>query len=79
MRSKSPHAIEWGRRIRHRRLELGQEQIWLATQVGVHQATVSNWETGQSAPSDVYRARIAQALQISAADLFSYPTNGEAA
>lgn len=63
--------------MRARRIELGLEQIPVATQVGVHQATWSNWETGLKLPSDRYRPRIAATLQIDVAELFAYPANGD--
>jgi len=56
--------------IKHRRIELGLSQLETAKIVGVSEATISRWESGEI--SNMRRDRInnlAKALQISPAEL----------
>lgn len=78
MRHRSAHATTWGQRIAAARRAKNPPltQVELAAAVGVNQATVSCWELGQYAPSDIYRVPIARALGVPPEDLFSYDTDG---
>lgn len=66
-------ARTWGKRIRERRALLNMSQVALATEVGVHQTTVSKWEKGEVAPSHYHIPRVAAALHADPAVLFEYP------
>lgn len=81
MQRRSPYAKQWGARIQRTRSQLGYSQEWLAEQVGVKQAQVSRWESGDKVPTDINRIVIAHALGVDPNWLFRYdddpPTNGD--
>lgn len=58
-----------GKRIADRRRELGLTQEDLASQVFVTTQAVSQWENGKTEPEPANYSRIADALQLSAAEL----------
>ncbi|MQB01954.1 MAG: helix-turn-helix domain-containing protein [Actinobacteria bacterium] len=62
----------WGRRIRDRREELGVGQADLAALIGVNQSTLSRWESGDRAPGHRQIPRIAKALGVDPAAIFTY-------
>lgn len=67
--------VEWGDRLRKRRLRQGLRQVELAKAVSVDQAKVSRWEQGHSRPSDEQRIALARALSTTVGRLFPYPTD----
>jgi transcriptional regulator with XRE-family HTH domain len=50
--------------IRGLRKDRGISQAALGAQLGVTQATISNWESGKSAPSDVQQAALSRELGV---------------
>ncbi len=61
---------EWGRSIQARREHLGLTQADLARRLDVRASSVCRWESGDSAPSDANKMRIAQVLDEDARVLF---------
>lgn len=71
--------VEWGRRLRVKRVSAGLHQSTLGAKAGCSGAQVSNIELGRSSASDALRMRLAAALDTTVEDLFPYPaTVGEA-
>lgn len=64
----------WGQAIRARREAAGLSQKQLGDRVGVVQHAVSEWEAGKYAPQDHLRVRLADALGVTVAEIFTYPT-----
>lgn len=64
---------KWGLAIQRQRKFAGMSQETLAAAVGVTQAAVSRWESGEAAPSVENQLAIARALRIDARVLFAYP------
>lgn len=62
----------WGRRLQQRR-QGRYTQRQLATVVGVTQATISKYETGDLCPPDKLKVRLAGALHASIDELFPWP------
>lgn len=66
----------WGRRIKHKRLELGMSQRALAARAEIDQGyfcRIENGETGGRGVGDEVRMRLARALGVRVEDIFSYP------
>lgn len=61
---------QWGENIERGRKALGLTQVQLAEAVGVTQQTVSSWETGDSAPRDRLKVRLADVLRQEVRSLF---------
>lgn len=61
---------EWGRRLREARRAAGYTQVTLAAALDLSQQRVSNFESGQAAPRDVLKLRIARLLERPVRDLF---------
>jgi len=64
-KSQEPH-----QRIRVLRVLQNLTQAELAEKIGVDQQSVSDWETGKHDPSDYYRKRIAEALDVEPKDIW---------
>lgn len=52
--------LTWGRRLRDARLAAGLSQEEVATRLGVHKVTVSNWEREVNRPRDAQFRRLAE-------------------
>lgn len=61
---------EIGRRISTLRIMLGMKQSTLATQCGVSQPAVSQWEAGRTLPAAALQPIVADALRTTRARLF---------
>lgn len=72
MSTESELRRQWGEAIRARRLALALTQDVLAKRVGVEQPTVSDWETGSSAPTLANQIAIARVLACDPRDLFAF-------
>lgn len=68
-RVRHPFAVEFGQRVRARRLELGLSQERLAEEVGMHWTYVGSVERGERNISLLNICRLAHGLGIDAADL----------
>ena len=68
-------AAAWGEEIRARRQALDLDQVQLAANLGVSQATVSRWETGQMAPGTQMQARLVSELGVDAVSLHRIVTS----
>jgi DNA-binding XRE family transcriptional regulator len=68
---------EWGRRVREARREAGYTQVTFAVDLGISQQRVSQLETGQLAPRDELKIRIARVLKRRVSDLFPLPDDGD--
>jgi transcriptional regulator with XRE-family HTH domain len=64
-----PGAVEFGKRVRARRTELGLSQMALADVTGMHFTYVSSVERGERNISLENILRLASALRIDAAEL----------
>ena len=53
-----------GNRIKLARKHRKRSQAWLAEQVGVHQTSVTQWETGRTDPTTENLSRIANELNV---------------
>ena len=53
-----------GNRIKLARKERKRSQAWLAEEIGVHQTSVTQWETGRTDPTTENLSRIANALDV---------------
>ncbi len=65
----TPHEAQrraLGDRIRHLRREAGLTQVALATELGLRQSSVSEWETGRTAPEPGSLTRLAEVLGLDA-------------
>jgi len=62
---------EWGRRVRRLRREKDLTVTEVARRVGIHRNHIHRIEAG-AACSDEVKVRIAEALEVSPGDLFSY-------
>lgn len=60
----------WAENIKRGRLALGLTQLQLADLIGVRQATVARWESGDRVPRDTDKLKIATALQQDVRQLF---------
>ena len=56
--------MDWGKRIREFRFLEGLKQDALASQLGVSQAAVSQWERGVVDPPEQFRARLLKRVQL---------------
>ncbi|WP_274570652.1 helix-turn-helix domain-containing protein [Neisseria leonii] len=54
-----------GNRIKLARKTAKRSQQWLADEIGVHQTSVTQWETGKTDPTTENLSRIAQVLDVS--------------
>jgi transcriptional regulator with XRE-family HTH domain len=63
----------WGKRIAEARRRMGLTQAGLADLLNVAQSTVSKWENGTLAPDDASKFRLAETLDQSLEQLFSWP------
>lgn len=61
----------WGERVARGREPFGYSQAGLAEAVGVTQQTISSIERGETAPGEYLKVRIANALGMKPAQLFS--------
>lgn len=68
---------EWGRRVREARKEAGYTQVTFALDLDISQQRVSQLETGQAAPRDALKLRIARLLKRRVADLFPLPDDDD--
>lgn len=87
---REPHALAWGRLIRRKRLsgsftpdapklpEGGSRQVDFAAYLGVPQATLSSWETGNSCPSMHHQTRLVKLLAIPPDELWRLHHEGAA-
>ena len=64
-KSQEPH-----QRIRVLRVLRNLTQAELAEKIGVDQQSVSDWEKGKHNPSDYYRKRIAESLDVDQKDIW---------
>ena len=70
---------EWGRRVRQARKLAGYTQVTFAFDLGISQQRVSQLETGQLAPRDELKIRIARVLKRRVSELFPLPDDGDEA
>jgi transcriptional regulator with XRE-family HTH domain len=63
--------LAFGKRVRELRTGLGLSQEQLAERAGLHYTYVGGIERGERNPALVNIGRLAQALEVSMADLFS--------
>lgn len=61
---------EPNQRIRVLRIFRNLKQWELAEKLGIDQQSISDWETGKHDPSDYYRKRIAEALDVEPKDIW---------
>lgn len=61
---------QWGTNLRVARDIQGLTQIELARLIGVRQASIARWETGQVGPTDSHKVKIAAALHQDVRMLF---------
>ena len=73
-RKPKPQVIH--RRIRELRIQLGLDQADIGKKCKVDKSTVSHWERGVSSPTRTTLPKVAAALGVSIADLY---TESEAA
>jgi transcriptional regulator with XRE-family HTH domain len=71
--SNADHLLDWGVRVRDKRLELGWTQAQLAEQSSVSQQLVSAIERGLQGGRDDTRRALARALGVRPNELFPYP------
>lgn len=64
--------LTWGERIRRARLAAQLNQAELAAAVGTSQQRISQYETGVRRVPDVLRPKLAAALDVDVAELFTY-------
>jgi transcriptional regulator with XRE-family HTH domain len=69
--------VDWGARIRARRLELQLSLVQLARQAGVDQGQLSQVERGKGALGEHYKVAVAEALAVDPNELFRFPTADE--
>jgi transcriptional regulator with XRE-family HTH domain len=70
-RVTSPTTTEFGRRLRHRREELGLSQMAVAERAQVHFTFVSDIERGVRNPSLITMVKLARALDTDLAQFVS--------
>jgi len=63
---------EWGKRVRQARRAKDITAVKFAADVGISRTQVHRIESGQQAPSDGLRIRIAEALDVDPNEIFSY-------
>jgi len=65
-----------GNRIKARRIELGfSKQGDLAKAIGTDRTRVSRWESGESLPDGIYKAKLLATLEMTEPELFDLPDN----
>lgn len=70
-RQRHPRQVEFGARVRARRTELGWSQRLLAERSGLDWSYVAQVERGERNIALLNIHRLAEALEVSVADLFS--------
>ena len=68
---------DFGDRLRACRLRRGLNMPALARILGVAKSSITNWETGVSAPSQAMVPRLCEALGITPNALYGYPENAD--
>lgn len=63
---------EWGKRVKRARQAKDITAVAFAAEVGISRTQVHRIESGQQAPSDALRIRIAEALGADPNEIFSY-------
>lgn len=71
MKPTEIHA-QWGKRVRQARRQKDITAVAFAAEVGISRTQVHRIESGQQAPSDALRIRIAKALGADPNEIFSY-------
>lgn len=74
----TPLHSRWGQKIEALRRELNLTQDDLAEKTPTSQQTISRIELGRQVPSDGLRVKIARALGVKVADIFTYEEDDHA-
>jgi DNA-binding XRE family transcriptional regulator len=68
---------DWGRRVREARKDADYTQVTFAEALDISQQRISQLETGQLAPRDELKIRIARLLKRRISDLFPLPDDSD--